>query len=704
MNKKLIIVIALSAFFMNSCKDEKKSDNPFFSEYETPFHVPPFDKIKLEHYMPAFIEGIKQKNAEIEAIVDNPSEPNFENTILALDKTGWMLTRVMYCCDFMTDTYTSDKLDSIADIAFALVSKNDDDIMMNAKLFQRIKSVYEKRNSSNLNANQICLIEKYFRSFEHNGANLSKDDQEKLRKINDELSVLTSKFAKNLMLETNKNFHLVIENKKDLEGLPQNVISAAAADAKDMGMDGKWVFGLSKSSMNLFLQYASNRDLREKIYCANVMRGNNGNKNDNKEIVAKIVKLRCELAKLFGFNSFAEYRIADNMAKTPEEVNELISKLWSAAIPVAKNEAKELQKIIDREGGNFKLQPWDWWYYAEKLRKEKYDIEDNELKPYFSITNVRDGMFGVATNLYGITFTKVTNLPVYMPEVETFQVKEKDGSHLGIIYFDYYSRNSKRDGGRCTPFQKAKWHNREKIDPTLTIACNFQKPIDDSPSLLSMYETSVLFHEFGHALQVLFSEGKYDRTIGEMTEDYQELPSQVMVNWAFEPEVIKSYAKHYKTGECIPDTLVEKYQKSQLFNQGFKTIEVLAATMLDLAYHSITEPKLVNINEFEKQTMDKIGLLPEVSPRYCTTNFMHIFSGPYAATLYAYTWAEMLDADAFEAFKEKGDLYDQELAAKFRKYCLAEIGGGDCMDQYCKFRGQNPSVTPLLKRRGLIGK
>jgi len=704
MRKILTLFIVISVLLVYSFKDKNMNENPFFSSYGTPFEVPPFDKIDTTHYMPAFIEGMKQQNSEIDAIANNTVEPDFENTILAYDKSGLMLSRVSRVFNNMKSANTNKQIQSIARQLSPLMSKHRDDISMNEKLFKKIKVVYEKRKSSSLDLSQIRVVEKYYKDFERDGANLSKADQEKLRKINEELSGLSLKFSDNVLAETNENFQLIIENEKDLAGLPKNAIDAAADAAKAKGMDRKWVFGLSNPSWIPFLQYAKNRDLREKIYRAYFMRGNNGNKNDNNDIVSKIAKLRFERANLLGYKTNAAYVVDDNMAKTPENVNEFLMKLWNAAIPVAKNEAKEMQNIIDNEGGKYKLEPWDWWFYAEKLRKEKYDLDENELKPYFSITNVRNGMFAVANKLYGITFTQLTNLPVYHPEVETFEVKEKDGSHLGILYLDYYPRASKRGGAWCTGFESAGWRDGKKVDPIVSIVCNFTKPTGNTPALLTWDETNTLFHEFGHALHNLFRMGKYDRTAGNVQRDFVELPSQIMENWASEPQVIKSYAKHYKTGEVIPDKLVEKIVKSSLFNQGFITVEYLAASLLDLEYYGLNESKLINTPEFEKQAMDKIGLIPEILPRYRSTYFSHIFSGGYAAGYYVYIWAAVLDADAFEAFKESGDVYNQELAAKFRKECLQDVGEGEGMDQYRKFRGKDPNVDALLIRRGLMSK
>lgn len=683
------------------CNPEKKTENPFFSEYQTPFQVPPFDKIDTSDYMPAFMEGIAQHNAEIDSIIQNQASPDFENTILALDKSGKLLTRVSKVFYNLNEAETNKQLQSLARQLSPIMSKHQDDISLNEMLFSKIKAVYEKRYALKLDSQQLRVVEKYFRDFERQGANLPADKKEQLRKLNAELSLVSLTFGENVLAETNENFKLVIEDKKELDGLPQGVIDGAAETAKEKGLEGKWVFTLSKPSMIPFLQYAKNRELREKIYRGYFMRGNNGDKNDNKEAVAKIVKLRVEKARLLGFDSYAAYVVDENMAKTPAKVNEFLAKLWTAALPVAKKEGAEMQKIIDRDGGQFKLQPWDWWYYAEIIRMEKYNLDESELKPYFSLTNVRDGMFMVATKLYGITFNKRTDLPVFQKDVETYEVKEADGSHLGILYLDYYPRDGKRGGAWCTDFQSAGWEHGKKVDPVVSITCNFTKPTATAPSLLSWDETTTLFHEFGHALHGLFTEGKYTRTAGVVPQDYVELPSQINENWAGEPEVLKAYAKHYKTGEIIPDNLIDKIQKSSLFNQGFETVEYLAAAILDMDYHDVTEPKDINVLNFEGVAMKKIGLISEIIPRYRSTYFSHIFGGGYAAGYYVYIWAAVLDSDAFNAFKSSGNIYNKELALKFRRYCLAESGNDEGMMQYKKFRGQDPSIDPLLKRRGL---
>jgi peptidyl-dipeptidase Dcp len=698
--QSLTLLTALMLLFAG-CNSEKKRDNPFFSDYTTPFQVPPFDKIDSTDYLPAFMEGIKQHNAEIEAIINNTAAPDFANTILAFDKSGKLLTKVSKVFYNLNEAETNKQLQSIARQLSPVMSKHSDDIALNEKLFAKIKAVYEKRQELASDSQQLRVITKYFRDFERQGANLPPDKKDQLRKLNEELSMLTLTFGENLLAETNENFKLIITDKKDLEGLPQGVIDGAAETAKEKGMEGKWVFTLSKPSMIPFLQYAKNRDLREQIYRGYFMRGNNGNKNDNKDIVSKIVKLRVEKAKLLGFDSYAAYVVDENMAKTPANVNDFLAKLWTAALPVAKKEAAEMQKIIDREGGKFKLQSWDWWYYAEIIHKEKYSLDESELKPYFSLSGVRDGMFLVANKLYGISFTKRTDLPIFQKDVETFEVKEADGTHLGILYLDYYPRDGKRGGAWCTDFRAAGWENDKKVDPVISVTCNFTKPTADTPSLLSWDETTTLFHEFGHALHGLFTQGKYTRTAGNVPQDYVELPSQINENWAGEPEVLKAYARHYKTGEVIPDNLITKIQNSALFNQGFETVEYLAASILDMDYHELTDTTSVDVEKFESSSMNKINLIPEILPRYRTTYFAHIFGGGYAAGYYVYIWAAVLDADAFNAFKSSGDIYNKELAVKFRKFCLAESGDDEGMIQYRKFRGQEPSIDPLLSRRGL---
>jgi peptidyl-dipeptidase Dcp len=695
-----LIFVATCLVMMSGCKKNIMTENPFYKEYTTPLGVPPFDIIDSTHYLPAFLEGMKQQKTEIDNLVNNAEKPTFDNTILAFDRSGKLLSKVSKVFYNINEANTNEQIQAIARKIDPLMSKHHDDIYLNEKLFTRIKAVYDKCLELKLDSQQIRVTEKFYRDFVRMGANLSKDKQDQLRKINADLSMLSLTFGENLLAETNKNFKLVIKDSSDLAGLPRGVIDASAESARADSIKG-WVFTLSKPSLIPFLQYAENRALREKIYRGYFMRGNNGNKNDNNGVVSRMVSLRVKKAQLLGYKSYAAYVIDDNMAKTPENVDNFLMKLWTPSLSMARKELVEMQKLIDREGGKFKLQPWDWWYYAEKVRKEKYNLDDSQLRPYFSLTNVRDGMFMVANKLYGITFTKRTDLPVYQSDVETFEVKEANGTSLGVLYLDYFPRDGKSAGAWCTDFRSAVTENGSRINPVMSVVFSLTRPAAGVPALLNWDEVTTLFHEFGHSLHGLFTQGKYYRTAGSVPQDYVEMPSQVMENWAGEPEVLRAYAKHYKTGEVIPEDLVEKIQKSGLFNQGFETVEYLAASLLDLDFHELADTTRINVGEFETRAMNKIGLIKEIIPRYRSTYFAHIFNGGYAAGYYVYIWAAVLDADAFSAFKESGNIYNPELAAKFRKYCLAESGDDEGMVQYRKFRGKDPSVDPLLKRRGL---
>ncbi len=700
MKKVSLLLLAIAIMFGCNQKQEKSS-NPFFSEFNTPFNVPDFDKIDTSHYVPAFIKGIEEQQAEVDAIINNTEAPTFENTIFALDKSGKLLGTVSRVFYSLNSANTNPAMQAIAQKVAPLTTKHRDNIALNEKLFKRIKTVYENMDKSNLDELQKRVVTKYYSSLVRNGANLNEADKEKLREINQKLSTLGLTFLENHLAETNSNFKLVIDKKEDLEGLPQADIDGALDTVKGSANYGKWVFRLQKPSMLPFLQFAKNRALREKIYKGYYSRGNNNDKFDNKQVFLDIANLRIERSKLLGFNSYAEYSIVENMAKTPEKVYEFLNKLMVPALEVAKKDRDEMQKIIEKEGGKFKLESWDWWYYAEKLRKEKYDLDESEIKPYFALNNVRDGMFYVANKLYGLTFTKLTNVPIYHPDVEAFEVKEADGTHAGVMYFDYFPRDSKSAGAWCGAFRDQSYdENGKRIAPVITMVLNFTKPTADAPSLLTWDETSTLFHEFGHALHGLFTDGKYARIAGNIPNDMIELPSQVMENWAAVPEVLNVYAKHYKTGEVIPQELLAKLQKSLVFNQGFETVEYIAAAILDLDWHSIKEPVKISAIDFEKKSMERVNLMNEIIPRYRTTYFAHIIDG-YAAGYYVYLWAAVLDSDAFQAFVDSGDIYNKSLAAKFRKYVLTEGGDDEGMVQYNKFRGQEPSLEPLLKKRGL---
>lgn len=699
--RKTIILLLSATALLSSCKETpKQTNNPLLADFTTPLQTPPFDLIKKSDYKPAFIEAMQQHKAEIDAIINNPEEATFENTIATYDRSGKLLSRVSSIFSNIYSADTDDEMQAIAEEMMPMLSAHSDEISMNPKLFERIKALYDKKDQAGLDSLQMRTLEKYYNDLVREGANLSNEDKEKLKKINAELSTLTLKYGDNLLKETN-NFKMVLEDEKDLAGLPENVIAAAAADAKNAGMEGKWVFTLNKPSWIPFLQYSERPDLRAKLYAGYYMRGNNDNENDNKAVINQLVNLRMQRAQLLGYNTFAEYIVDENMAKTPQQIFDFLGRVWTPALNVAKQELADMQKIADKVTPGYKLNSADWWYYAEKQRKAKYDLEESEIQPYLSMANVRDGMFHVANKLYGVTLEKRTDIPVYHPDVETYEMKDADGSSLGIFYLDYYTRPSKSNGAWCTGFRNYSIENGQETLPLVSVVCNLPKPVGENPSLLSWDDAETMFHEFGHALHGFFTRGAYNRIAGSVPNDMVELPSQIMENWAGEPEVLKVYAKHYKTGEPMPDALIAKLQNSRHFNQGFATVENIAACLLDMEYYSQSKPQEVDVNAFEKSILDKYGLIPEILPRYRSTYFSHVFDGGYSAGYYVYLWAAVLDSDAFQAFKESGDIYNPELAAKFRKYILSEGGFADPMGQYLKFRGQDPSETPLLQKRGL---
>jgi peptidyl-dipeptidase Dcp len=699
--KKIIPLVVLSMFIFNGCNHSKKvAENPFLTEFSTPFGVPPFDQITLEDYLPAFKEGISQQKNEVDAIVNNQEAPTFENTVVDLEKSGEILTRVGSVFYNMNSSNTSDEIQNIAKELSPLLSKHEDDILLNEKLFERIRDVYNKRDTSNLTAEQGRLLEETYKMFVRGGANLSPAQKETLRTINKELSLLQLRFSENVLAETN-SYKLVIDNKDDLEGLPESVIAGAAETAKEDSMDGKWVFTTQKPSMIPFLQYAKNRELREKILTAYIKRGDNNNEHDNKAVVTKILNLRIKRAHLLGYKSHADYVLENRMAKNPENVFALLNKIWNASLPVAKKEVSEMQSIIDNEGGNFKLAAWDWWYYAEKLKKEKYDLDEEATRPYFKLENIQKGLFDVTNKLYGLQFVPRNDIPKYQKDVQTYEVKEADGTHVGILYMDFYPRASKRPGAWMSSFRKQSNLDGKKITPIVTTNFNFTKPVGDQPALLSYDEVQTMFHEFGHALHGLLSKCTYRSLSGTSVDrDFVELPSQIMENWVREPEVLKTFAMHYKTGEPIPQEMIDKFNKSKFFNQGFETVEYLSAAILDMDYHVLTEPLTKDVNTFEKEAINKMGLIPEIIVRYRSTYFSHIFSGGYSSGYYSYIWAQVLDADAFEAFREHG-LFDPATAAAFRKNILEKGGTDDPMKLYVAFRGEEPSIDPLLRRKGL---
>lgn len=695
--KNLIFAAAMSCMVCACGQQAADTDNPFLSEFETPYGTPDFDRIKVEHYEPAFLKGIKQQNEEIKAIVENPDEPSFENTIVALDNSGEILARVSGVFFALTEADTNDEMMALEAKIAPMLSEHSDNIFLNQELYKRVAAVHaqEEAGKIQLTTEQHYLLDKYYKEFIRSGAGLDAQKQERLREINKQLSTLTIEFG-NHVLADNNEYLLVVDKKEDLAGLPDAVIAGAAQEAKAHGKDGKWVFTLQESSRTPLLQYAQNRELRKNIYQAYTSLGNRGNANDNKEVLKQVLALRLEKAQLMGFHNFAEYQLADNMAKNPKNALDLLYGLWEYSIKNAKAEAAELQKIMDREGKGEKLEAWDWWYYAEKLRQEKYDLNEDAIKPYFSQEDVHNGLCTVVNKLYGITLTPCDSISVYNKDVKTYIVKDADGSLLGVFYSDYMPRASKRSGAWMSNFRE----QQEGVRPLIYNVASFTKPAGDLPSLLTIDEARTMYHEFGHALHGLLTQCKYKGVSGtSVAQDFVELPSQIMEHWAVEPEVLKMYAKHYQTREAIPDSLIAKIENQALFNQGFMTTELLAAAILDMEMHCLTTMEGFDVLQFEKQLMDKLGLIPQIAPRYRSTYFNHIMGG-YAAGYYSYIWAERLDTDAFEAFKEHG-LFDQATATSFRKNILEKGGSDDPMKLYVTFRGAEPSLDALLKTRGL---
>lgn len=701
--KKIPMIMILSGIILAMVSCEQKQKNPLLEEFNTPFNVPPFDKIEVAHFEPAFVEAIKQQKAEIDAILSIKDEPTFENTVEAFEYSGGLLRKVSSVFYPLTTANTGPEMQEASQRIAPLLSGHSDDINLNPELFKRIKAVYDKKDELDLNPEQQMLLEKIYKGFVRGGANLPEEKQQRFREINEALSKLSLKFGDNVLAETN-SFALIIDNEKDLVGLPDGVIAGAAEEAKSRNMEGKWVFTLQNPSLIPFLQFSGKRDLREKMHKAYYMRGNNGNEFDNNKIISEIVSLRLERAQMLGYNSHAEFILEENMAKNPETVEKFLSDLWTPTLKRAKAEAYDLQKMGDKETKGLKLATWDWWYYSEKIRKEKYDLDEEMLKPYFSLENVKKGIFLLTEKLYGLNYTKLTNVPLYHPDAEAYEVKEADGSHVGILYMDFHPRASKRGGAWMTSYRDqyiAK--DGEFVTPVITIVCNFTKPAGDMPSLLTVDEAQTFFHEFGHALHGLLANTQYPRLAGtNVPRDFVELPSQIMENWSMDPEFLKMYAFHYQTGEVIPDELIKKMEASGTFNQGFITGEFLAAAILDKDYHTLTAQQQIEPGKFEAESMKKIGLIEEIIPRYRSTYFQHIFAGSYSMGYYSYIWSGVLDADAYEAFKETGNIFDPQTAKRFRTFVL-EKGGTEPADVlYRKFRGADPKPEPLLKRRGLI--
>lgn len=677
-----------------------ETENPFLSEYATPFGVPPFNQIRLEHYKPALLQGMEEAQKEIEAICNNPEPPTFENTIVAMDQGGELLRRVRTVFGGQNSVNSNEEMEALSREMSPLFSKHTDDILLNPVLFARVKAVYDQREALKLDKEQAKLLEETYKNFVRGGANLPESQQTRLRQLNSEIAMLQLTFGQNMLKETNA-FQLVIDKKEDLAGLPSNLVANAAEAAEAAGLDGKWVFTLHNPSIMPFLQYADNRELREKIFKGYINRGNNKNAADNNEVVRKLIAARLEKARLMGYDTYADFVLDDRMAKTPDQVYRLLDQLWTPSLAKAGEELADIQAEIKKEGGNFEAEGWDWRYYFEKAKKAKFDLDENQVRPYLKLENVREGAFYVANKLYGITFTPIQDIPLPHPDAQAFECKDKDGTHLGVLYMDFFPRASKRGGAWCGTYRSQTYKDGKRLGPVVTIVTNFTQPAAGQPALLSADEANTLFHEFGHGLHNLFKDVHYYGVSG-VPRDFVELPSQVMEHWVVEPEVLQVYAKHYQTGEVIPAELIEKLDKSGKYGQGFATTEYLAASLLDMDYHVLKEVAAdMDVMKFEESVLGKRGLLKQIPSRYRTTYFNHTMGGGYTAGYYSYIWAEVLDCDAFQAYKETGDIFNPETASRFRACILAPGGIDDAMEMYKNFRGREPEVGPLLQNRGL---
>lgn len=680
--------------------DSFATDNVLLKSFKTPYGIPPFEQIKVSDFKPAFEEGMRQQKAEIEKLVNQKELPTFENTIVAYEKTGSLLEQTNTIFDNLNSANTSEEMQKLAKEMAPVLSKHYDDILLNKALFDRINKVFMGRGKIELTPEQSMLLEKTYKRFVRAGALLNESKKARLREMNEQLSVLSLQFGQNLLAETNA-FKLVIENKADLAGLPQSLTDAAAEKAKKLGMDGKWVFTLQNPSVMPFLQYSEKRELRQKIWEAYQNRGNNNNANDNKAIIARIIQLRTERSQLLGYETYANYILDENMAKVPANVYQLLYKLWDPALKVAKREASDMQQMINAEGNTFQLEAYDWRYYAEKVRKARYDLNEEDTKPYFKLENVRDGAFETLHKLYGLTFKPDNSLPKYHPDVQGYVVENAKGKLVGILYMDFYPRASKRGGAWMTSYRKEKIEKGKRTAPIISVVYNFTAPTATTPALLTYDEVTTLFHELGHAVHGLLSQCTYETLSGTaVARDFVEMLSQINENWATEPEVLRTYAKHYQTGAVIPDALIQKLSNSSRFNQGFATVEYLAASMLDMDFHTVKDTGKIDVLAFEKKSMNDIHLISSIIPRYRTTYYNHIWASGYAAGYYSYIWAEVLDADAFSVFKKNG-IFDQKTADSFRTNILEKGGSEDPMLLYRNFRGSDPDINPLLERRGL---
>ena len=672
--------------------------NPFFSEFKTPYKIPPFELIQDEHYKPAFYRAMESHLNEVDAITSNIDSPSFTNTIIALEKSGKDLDVVSSTFFNLQSSNTNDIMDEIAAEIGPKLSGHYDAIYLNKELFNRVKSVYNTSSELDLNTEQLRLISEMYKDFIRSGAQLNEESMSVLTEINQELSSLTIQFDQNLLKETNEGYQLIISDVEQLDGLPKDIINQAKKLAQSEGHDGQWLFKPTRVSMYPFLTYSTQRDLRQKLYTSYTKRGNNDNEYDNKAIAINIANLRLKRAKILGYASHADFVLDNTMAQTTDRVKDLLDRVWSPGLETAKKEAAEMQKMIEDEGDTFELAAWDWWYYSEKIRQLKYDFSEEEAKPYFSQAKVLQGAFDVATKLFDITFEERFDLPKYRENIRTFEVKDLEGNPIGVFYTDYTLRSNKGGGAWMNSFvDQSKFDGIEL--PVVMNTCNFPPPNEDGISLLSFEQVETLFHEFGHALHGLLSDVNYPSLSGtSVKRDYVEFPSQMMENWAIQPEVLASYAKHYQTNEIIPQELITKITNAAKFNQGFATTEYVAASYLDMAWH-MEEQQIEDANRFEQETLNELGLISQIATRYRSTYFSHIFAGGYSMGYYSYLWTEVLEADAFVPFSEKG-IFHKETADKLKKYVYSSGNSDDLMTQYIRYRGSEPNIEALLKKRG----
>ena len=697
---KYILMAALTTTMCGCTSHQQEKGNPLFSEFNTPHGIAPFAEITIDHYREGMLKGMEEQKAEIEAIVNNSEAPTFENTILALDKSGELLRKVRGTFSPLSSSNSNDQTRALQKEMSPISSTHSDDINLNEKLFARVKSVYDSRESLTLTPEEAKILQNTYDRFVNSGAELSDEDKAKLRELNKEISMLQLEFSQNLLHETNNTF-VVAESLEEMKGLPQANIDAAAKMANENGQPGKWMFNMQRPSCNPVLQYCENRELRRKVYEAYYNRGNQDNDHDSKAICAKLVALRLEKAKLMGYSNYAEMALKNRMASTPEAVYDLLMQVWEPAIAKAKEEIEDIRAEIRKDGKDFEPAGWDYMYYLDRAKKTKFAVDEEEIRSYLEINNVMQGIFHVANKLYGLTFKEITaEVPSYEPTAKAFEVIDRDGKLLAIFYSDNFTRESKNAGAWCTSFRSQSYKNGERIIPIVVNSCNMTIPNNEGYALQSIDNVETLFHEFGHALHNFMRDVQHSGASG-VERDFVELPSQINEHWAFEPEVLAVYAKHYKTGEIIPMELVNKIQESAKYGQGFATVEYIAASLSDMDLHVLTEvPADLNVMEFEAAKLNERGIPSQILPRYRITNFSHTMGGGYTAGYYSYMWAEVLDADAFEAFAETGDIFNQEVADKFRKYVLTPGGIDDGMTMYKNFRGREPKIDALLKNRG----